>query len=138
VLGDLWKWDGVRWIFLSGNLLYNQYAHVQFAEISPYEATPGNRYGSCYWKTKDRYWLFSGRDSLGLRNDIWSYHLESGWAFEGGSLCYTPRDMVSPRNTYLNSPSGRFYASCWFLDNALHIFFGTNDADNEWKYFLLD
>jgi hypothetical protein len=143
LLGDTWKWDGRAWILLSGNFSRNTPSRIKNSvkinkdlESSSVNH-PSNRYGSCSWKTMDKFWMFSGMESTGLTKDLWSFKDTIGWVFEG-SVGTFGDDIIGQNNVLLKFPSGRFYSSCWYVQENLYLYFGKDNLNQNWVFNLLD
>lgn len=144
LLGDTWMWDGKTWLLLSGNFSLNSPSrfrnNIQASKVQQIDINsdhPSNRFGACNWKTKNKLWLFSGKESNAYAKDLWSFTELKGWIFEGGVGISTD-DIVGQSNLFLNYPSGRVYSSCWYIHETLYLYFGKEDVNQNWVYNLLD
>jgi hypothetical protein len=87
-LNDLWKFDGVYWIWISGSNVINQHG-IQEPFPDPVN-TPGARSGSASWiDSSGNLWLFGGTGydveaSIGGLNDLWRFD-GTYWMWVSGS-----------------------------------------------------
>ena len=79
-LGDLWKFDGTNWIWISGDNTLNQLGSYGTKGIAAETSMPGARRQTVIWSGNRELWLFGGYgyDSVGgfgQLNDLWRYRL---------------------------------------------------------------
>ncbi|HEY3445208.1 MAG TPA: kelch repeat-containing protein [Myxococcales bacterium] len=78
-LGDLWRWDGAAWTWMTGSSLANERAAHGTVGVPATSNTPGgrNRFGGAL-DASGAYWIFGGlgyddAGTLGRMNDLWRY-----------------------------------------------------------------
>lgn len=77
---DLWKFDGVRWTWVSGDNTVNQTGVYGVKGVAAGSNKPGGHAHSISWIDADgNFWLFGGATFLpanGFYNDLWMYSPE--------------------------------------------------------------
>ena len=60
-LGDLWKFDGENWTWISGNNTVSQFGVYGTQGVPSSQNVPGARYGAVSWiDSNNTLWLFGG------------------------------------------------------------------------------
>jgi len=120
ILNDLWKYNGIDWIWVSGSNSVNQAGIYGTQGIPATSNEPGARYASTSWTDSDGNLLLLGGDgydgsgNVGLLNDFWKFD-GINWTWISGSNTrtqsgnYGTKGSSSPSNT----PGSRYYAISW-------------------------
>ncbi len=120
VLGDLWRFDGTNWTWVSGSQSCNQRGVYGIQGVPQTGNAPGARDMSVSWTDlQGHFWLFGGRGydragTYGYLNDLWSFD-GSVWTWvSGGNVINQPgvygsKGVASSDNT----PGARATAVSW-------------------------
>lgn len=151
-LGDLWKFDGLNWIWVSGSNLINAIGNYGIKNTVDPTNIPGARFGSKVWSdSKGNVWLFGGygQDSTTSTafelNDLWKFDVTnltwiwiSGSELSGQASTYGKLGIADPNNM----PGAREGAAGWMdAQGNLWLFGGGFDNDGQisrwndlWKF----
>ena len=89
-LNDLWKYDGVNWIWVSGNYSANNLGNYGVKGVANANNAPGARYLSGSWiDSENNLWLFGGNGYANITgvdylNDLWKFDGEN-WIWISGN-----------------------------------------------------
>jgi|GEM_PF-815088 len=120
--GDLWRWDGANWTWMSGSLSSEAGVYGTLGVAAP-DNVPGSRYGSSAWTDANGLlWLFGGRDVYRSFNDLWRWDGAS-WTWMSGQGPTQPAvaiygDLGVPAPT--NTPGWHAFGAFW--PDAQHRF----------------
>jgi N-acetylneuraminic acid mutarotase len=136
-LGDLWKFDGANWAWVSGAKLGAQPGVYGNKGAGAAGDAPGARYGASAWAGKDgSIWVFggSGYDSAGTHdylNDLWKFDGTKWTWVSGSNLVDGPASYGSLGVAAAsNVPGWRRDAAAW-TDKAGNLWlFGGEGADS--------
>ena len=129
-LNDLWKYDGTKWLFISGGSLANQ---LSVYEGDAASIAPGGRHGFAVWvDSSGNFWFFGGLGYSELSearhmNEIWKYTPSTNtWAWMGGSKIPNKAsvDVTTGEVHPDNMPGARMHVHWWQENGFLHIFGG--------------
>ncbi len=119
-LNDLWRWDGTRWTWVSGDDGIEQSGNYGMKGVAAATNVPGARSSGVTWvDTSNNFWLFGGvgfdsAGTVGHLNDLWRWD-GSNWTWVSGSnLVNQSGDYgvkSAPADT--NIPGGRENAVSW-------------------------
>lgn len=144
-LNDLWKFDGTRWTWMSGDNTTNQYGVYGVKGTADDANKPGTRFRLVSWTdSQGGLWLFGGRgyaaSTSGLLNDLWKFD-GSRWAWISGDSTTNQGSVYGtkgiPADT--NKPGAREFFISWTdsLGN-LWLFGGSNFSNSYlndlWKF----
>jgi len=150
VLNDLWHWDGINWVWVSGSQSINQPGSYGALGIASLTNMPGARTNATIWSDNSgNVWLFGGvgfdsAGGLGWLNDLWIWNGIT-WTWLAGS------DIRSQSGIYGvigvsatgNTPGGRTGAQSWIAANGdLWLFAGggydkngiNGDLNDMWRW----
>ncbi|MBN2393342.1 MAG: hypothetical protein JXR84_21605, partial [Anaerolineae bacterium] len=124
-LNDLWKYDGVNWMWVSGSGVGEQPG--VYEDSDPSENVPGARYNSVSWTDAEgHFWLFGGLgfDSVGhegLLDDLWKYD-GVNWTWVSGSKIADQPANYGAKGvpSSINTPGSRFDSVSW-VDAMGHL-----------------
>jgi hypothetical protein len=145
-LGDLWKFDGENWTWMSGETLVGRNAVYGGKGIAADSNTPGNRAYGISWKDKEgNFWLFGGLTvNGGLLNDLWKFD-GSRWTWVSGDSSTNQKGVYGAMGIAAdaNKPGARYSGVSWIDRNgALWLFGGwgydgagtRSHLDDLWKF----
>ncbi len=78
-LNDLWRFDGSRWTWVSGDNIRGQTGVYGTKGVAADANKPGSRWGALSWiDTEGNLWLFGGlgvgtAGTMGMNNALWKY-----------------------------------------------------------------
>jgi hypothetical protein len=129
-LGDLWKYGGGEWTWISGSKLAGQAGIYGTLGVAAAGNAPGARASAAGWTdAAGNFWMFGGFgfDSAGLNsdlNDLWKYS-EGEWTWMGGSNVAQQPGVYGTKGTAAlgNIPGSRDGTLVW-----------TDAAGNVWIY----
>lgn len=144
-LDDLWKFDGTRWTWISGDGTANSIAVYGTKGVSSPTNKPGGREAAVSWiDQSNRLWLFggSGKDAAGAQghlNEIWQFD-GTNWIWVSGTTIandgpnYGTIGIPSPTNR----PWARDITKSWVdPDGNLWLFGGCSNngyLSDLWKF----
>ena len=130
-LNDLWKFDGVNWMWVSGSNMVEQFGVYGTKGIADPVNVPGARLWSVSWTdSKDNLWLFGGAGAAsvgkmgGNLNDLWKFD-GTNWTWVSGpdegelAGIYGTKGIPSSGNI----PGSRYSFVSWI-----------DDSDNLWLF----
>lgn len=146
-LGDLWKFDGANWTWVSGSSTGNGAASYGTLGMTAASNDPGGRENAALVTTPNgTVWLVSGTSShdSGELNDVWKFD-GANWTWVSGANTANGLGMYGPKGTAGTSyvPGGRDSASAWAdASGNLWLFGGwaygalgsANDINDLWRY----
>lgn len=145
-LGDMWKFDGSSWTWVSGDTLIGPNAVYGVKGVAASANKPGNRAYSISWKDDaGNFWLFGGLGvGGGLLNDLWKYD-GARWTWVSGDSLVNQRGSYGVMGTAseTNKPGARYFSVSW-KDKAGNLWLfgghgydgaGTRSSLNDlWKF----
>lgn len=127
VLGDLWRWDGQYWTWMSGDSLLGTGGSYGQKFVPNSSNAPKSRIAACHWKDlSGRVWLYGGFHSSLLLNDLWMWDGDNWTWFDGSSdgfdePNYGEIEVEAPTN----QPGGRYNSVFWTgKDGTLWLYGG--------------
>eukprot|EP01119_Soliformovum_irregulare_P004949 TRINITY_DN1616_c0_g1_i4.p1 TRINITY_DN1616_c0_g1~~TRINITY_DN1616_c0_g1_i4.p1 ORF type:complete len:1417 (+),score=326.72 TRINITY_DN1616_c0_g1_i4:457-4251(+) len=129
VLNDLWRYDESGWTRLSSGSNSGQYGIRGIPDASN---LPPPRYGAVSWTSYNALYLFSG-DNSGSYNDLWKYHIASGWwTWVGGSNTTNQIGVLGNKGSpdINNIPSSRSAAMISQTSDAVYLMGGKQSFTN--------
>lgn len=147
VSGDLWKFDGTNWTWVSGSrTVRSEGVYGTKGKAASSNVPGGRRYAVGWIDSKDNLWLFGGHGKaspthLGNLNDLWKFD-GTNWtwmsgSFEDAAAVYGTKGIA----TSINVPGGRHGAVGWVDgNNNLWLFggYGGNSMSQEGEGRLND
>ena len=136
-LNDLWKFDGVNWVWVSGSDLVSQNGNHGVVNVAAAANVPGSRYASLSWvDSDDQLWLFGGHGydadgTLNRLNDLWMFDGEN-WTWISGSKFAAQSGVYGTKNVAAasNQPGARYSSIGWIDDEGIIWLFGGNGFDS--------
>jgi N-acetylneuraminic acid mutarotase len=147
-LNDLWKFDGVKWTWVSGSNTYNQYGFYGTKGVAAPVNKPGAREGSVSWiDASGNLWLFGGfgYDASGLYgylNDLWKFD-GAKWTWISGSKATNQSGVYDTKGVadQNNVPGAREGSVSWIDASSNFWLFGgynsngyLNALNDLWKF----
>ncbi|MCK5608989.1 hypothetical protein KAR91_44355, partial [Candidatus Pacearchaeota archaeon] len=150
-LGDLWKYDGENWTWVTGSDTGNNKGVYGTKGVADPTNDPGARVGGISWTdSSDNFWLFGGNGygnagySNGLLNDIWKYDGQN-WTWVSGSGKFYSHGVYGTKGVAdpANIPGARGGSAYWTdSDDNLWLFGGSGYTSTNsqgvlsdlWKY----
>jgi len=138
-LNDLWKFDGIKWTWISGNSFVNQPGVYNVIGVPTDTTIPGSREEAISWLDKNgNFWLFGGYglDSTGTGtpgelNDLWKFDGNNWTWVSGASVAGQPGEYnVISVPTGTTTPGGRQGAVSWLDKNGNFWLFGGYGLDS--------
>ena len=144
-LSDLWKWDGTRWTWVSGNTNINNLGNYGNMGNSAASNIPPARSGSVTWKDRNgNFWLFGGLSAKQFSrpsyaygyisfNDLWKWD-GSNWTWVSGSKYNTQKGYygIQGISDPSNKPGARSPAASWFDKTGNLWLFGGYGYDSSY------
>lgn len=122
-LNDLWKYDGVKWIWVSGDHTTNQRGVYGTKGLPDPANIPGGRYmrPTLWQDLQGNLWLFGGlgydrAGEIGELNDLWKFDQETQeWTWISGGDSKNQRGVYGTKGTPdpANVPGARDAAASW-------------------------
>ncbi len=141
-LNDLWRWDGLRWTWISGANSADVEGYFGTRGVAAPANVPPGRSAAASWVDGDgAFWIFggSGGYTVGLRNDLWRWD-GAYWTWISGSVWgYDPGDygtlgVSAPEN----EPAARTGARSWTDVTGKNWLFGGfgygADLNDLWRW----
>lgn len=145
---DLWKWDGINWIWMSGN------PNAQAASISNQGQgstttgdTPGSRRESMTWTVGNDLYIFGGAGNIGgstnqILSDLWKYNTQNNqWTLLKGDVSQSNPANYGTQGTpsSTSQPGPRYTGNTWTdKEGNLWLFGGGSSGgvrlQDLWKY----
>jgi len=124
-LNDLWKFDGINWIWISGSSSINLNGIYGNQSVPSSSNIPGARYASTAWQDSfGNFWLFGGYgyDLVGNEdnlNDLWKYDgFNWTWIYGNNTISYISNNLPLKRSS-----------TGWIdINNTIYIFGGTTQT----------
>jgi uncharacterized protein YecT (DUF1311 family)/N-acetylneuraminic acid mutarotase len=151
-LNDLWKFDGAKWTWVSGDFKKARYGIYGTKGVTASINKPGARSGSISWiDSKDNLWLFGGSGyaetgNEGELNDLWKFD-GTNWTWIAGDSAYGIKQPgvygIKGVASDMNTPCRLLNGIYWIDSNDnLWLFggFGSNitndlgDLNDLWKF----
>ena len=128
---DLWKFNGEKWTWISGDDSINQRGVYGTKGISSPANKPGSRYDSISWIDKEgNFWLFGGygyaeKGFLGVLNDLWKFDGKE-WTWVSGDNLINHRGIYGIKGTAgnINKPGARYGSTSWTDNKGNFWLFG--------------
>lgn len=149
-LGDLWKFDGTSWTWMSGNYSnnypYGTLGTYGIKGVSDVNNIPGGRrYVTSWIDSNDYLWLFGGQGydnvSLGYLNDLWLYNISSNeWTWMSGNYSVSSLGIYDEKGIgdAMTSPGGRMKSMSWIDSNGHFYLFGGYGWSNDTNHGCLN
>eukprot|EP01119_Soliformovum_irregulare_P004948 TRINITY_DN1616_c0_g1_i2.p1 TRINITY_DN1616_c0_g1~~TRINITY_DN1616_c0_g1_i2.p1 ORF type:complete len:1428 (+),score=259.45 TRINITY_DN1616_c0_g1_i2:446-4729(+) len=124
---EFWRYDlnASQWTLLSNASLLGQYG---IQGVPDAKNSPPARLNAVTWTTPTALYLFSGSNNMGSFNDLWKYHIASGWwTWIGGSNMTNQAGVYGAKGIAASSniPGGRYGAMATQTSNAMYLFGGS-------------
>lgn len=148
---DLWMFNGVNWVWISGSNQLNQLGVYGSRGVSNSNNSPGGRYYSVSWiDGSNNLWLFGGggydrSGFTGTLNDLWKFDGDN-WTWVSGSSVGTQISIYGTKGiaSSSNVPSSRHSSTSWIdSEGNLWLFGGigyattlvnSGDLNDLWKF----
>ena len=148
LLNDLWKFDGINWIWVSGSNTGDQNGVYGTKGLAAPGNVPGARWGSVSWiDSSGNLWIFGGigctyaSSCCYLLNDLWKFD-GGNWTWVSGSIfgssgVYGTKGVAAPDNV----PGSRQGSASWIdSSDKLWLFGGGGGYNSDalrndlWKF----
>lgn len=136
LLNDLWKFDGINWIWVSGPDKVDQLPVYGTKGIADSANTPGTGAGGVSWiDSEDNLWLFGGN----YHNDLWKFD-GANWTWVSGSKAQRQASVYGTKGVAdaANVPAARCVgAFCEDGNGNLWLFGGSDHKsvlNDLWKF----
>lgn len=140
---DLWKFDGSRWTWVSGDNTANQSGIYGTKGVASDNNKPGGRWGSISWiDLSGNLWLFGGMGidgsgSHGSLNDLWKFD-GTRWTWVSGDNTINQTGVYGAKGVAadVNKPGGRWASISWIDSNDnLWLFGGVSQDLSNFIFF---
>jgi N-acetylneuraminic acid mutarotase len=128
---DLWKFDGARWTWISGDKIPRQLGVYGTKGEAADSNKPGARWGSISWlDSTGNFWLFGGfgydvNGNYGPLNDLWKFN-GSKWTWISGDNVNTQNGVYGIKGEAddTNKPGSRWACVSWIDSSGYLWLFG--------------